>query len=177
MRRVTRMAGNTSRTRIRGAGRNIAVRRAVAAGTRVGAEAAVVAGAGASRAARATMPIYRRVARTRPRPQVTDRPLGDQPSQEAIISATNTVATTASARNTHTAPVNSAVAGSARGRAENRVDMRLASRAALVRAAAQVAVAAVKADSRGARAPAVAEATAARAVAVAFRAWVDSLLL
>ena len=166
-----RTVANTSLIRIRGAGRSIAVHLAVAAvDTKAAAVAvAVAAEAGVILAAPVTMPIYRREART------TRRLRTDQRSQEAMRSATNSVATMANARSTHTAAVNSAVGGSARAPVENRVVIRVASRRAVVRAAAHVAVAVVKADSRGARARVVAAETADRAVAVvASRAWVET---
>jgi len=153
---------NTSPTRIRDAGRNIAVHPAVVV-IKVAAVVLVAEAAGASRAARAMTPIYPRVARATRR-----RGPADQPSQEAIRSATNIVATMDSARSTHTAAVNSAAADSVTGRVENREVTRVASRTAVVRAAAhEVAVAAVKADSRAARAPAAGAAMADPAAVVA----------
>jgi hypothetical protein len=94
-----------------------------------------------------------------------------QASQEAMRNATNIVATMDSARSTHTAPENSAVAVNAKGKVENRVVNR-ASRTADVRLAVPgVAVAVVKVGSRVARAPvAAAAALADPAMAAAFLA-------
>lgn len=139
----------------------------MAAVVRMAAGVVVAVVAGETRpAVPATMPIYRRA-------QASPGPLSrTQVSQEAMLSATNMVATMASDRSTHIAAVNRAAAGSARGRAENPVDIRVASRRAVVRAVAVVKVASPVARAQAA----VAAATAARAVAAspaASRAWVD----
>jgi hypothetical protein len=156
------MPVSTSRIRTRGALRSIAVH-TVVVGVRVAVAAVVAAAqAGASRVARVTMPIYLPALR-----QARET----QASQEAMRNATNIVATMDSARSTHTAPENSAVAVNAKGKVENRVVNR-ASRTADVRLAVPgVAVAVVKVGSRVARAPvAAAAALADPAMAAAFLA-------
>lgn len=159
-----------SRTRIRAAGQNIAAHLAVVVAGVVVVEAVAAARADVSRAVPATMPIYLPVA------QMPRRLRVDQPSQEAMRSATNIVATMASVRSTQTAAANSAVAGHATGKPENRVVIRVANRAAVVRAAAHVAVAlaAVMVDSLAARAQVAAAAAAADRAAAVSRAWVDA---
>ena len=128
---------------------------------------------------RRVAPVTAPTCRTQVPQQAAARRRLRQASQLPMRSATNTVATTASARSTHTAAMNSAAAGNALDQVENRAVTLPASRTAVERAdkAHRVeVVAVVKVDSPVERVRAVARAVADRAAAdpaVAFRAWVD----